>query len=367
MRIAVDGRVLSMLPTGLAQYAAQAIAHMVRQSDHEWLLFAPGPLQIALPADDRLRVESSRWTHPRAFTPWQQLVLPGKLRRAKADLFWSPHHYLPALPAGLPAVCTIHDLVWATYPKDMHAIRRALEARLMPHAIRRAARIVAVSQATAETLYRVIPAARGKTTVVHNGLVALPEPSALPLSRLGIDRPFILFVGSIQPRKNLPRLVRAYFRLPEPLRRRHALVIAGAPGWGADLAAPKRAGSQQVGRVIFTGFVSRETLARLYREASALAMPSLEEGFGLPLLEAMASFTPVLASRNTALAEVAGGAALLVEPTDEASIARGLERLLSDASLRVQLTVRGRQRAGEFTWERTARETLRVFDEALAG
>jgi alpha-1,3-rhamnosyl/mannosyltransferase len=163
----------------------------------------------------------------------------------------------------------------------------------------------------------------------------------------------VLAVGTLEPRKNLPRLIAAWTRLPEELRSAHALALVGPRGWDDEevLAAARAAGVRLLGRV------GDAQLHALYANATAFAYPSLYEGFGLPVLEAMAAGAPVLTSLSSSLPEVAGDAALLVDPRDTAAIAAGLERLLRDAGLRERLRVAGRARAAAFSWERTARET----------
>jgi glycosyltransferase involved in cell wall biosynthesis len=233
----------------------------------------------------------------------------------------------------------------------------AAERLTLPLAARRAAGFVCNSHATRADLVRHFPALADRSAVIPLGVeprFARAVPGAVP-ERYGVPRPYVLAVGTREPRKNLPRLVRAFAGLPADLRERYSLAIAGKPGWGD--AETERLASAQPG-VVLTGYVEDDDLPALYAGAEAFAFPSLAEGFGLPVIEAMAAGTPVLTSNCSSLAEVAGDAARLVDPGDERAVRAGLEELLEDVSLRDRLAHAGRERAAGFTWRRTARETL---------
>jgi len=184
------------------------------------------------------------------------------------------------------------------------------------------------------------------------------------LKRYVIERPYILYVGSLEKRKNLPRLLEAYAYLRETLPG-WKLVIVGGRKWKSDpiYKAVQRLGLEP--HVIFTGFVAEEDLPALYNGADLFVFPSLYEGFGLPVLEAMACGTPVVTSNTSSLPEVAGEAALLVAPTDVKAIAAAMQRVLSEPDLAAELRRRGLERASQFSWERTARETLAVYERVL--
>lgn len=393
MRIAVDGRVLSAPPAGVTHYARCLIDEMARDQSNRWVIIAPGPLSVEIADFPNIEVKTGEILKSFLHIPWQQTFLPLAVVREKPDIFWSPHHFLPPLPGGIPMVVTIHDLVWAVFPRDMRLVRRLAESVLMPAAVRRAARVIAVSNATAGDLLRYIPRSRGKVDVIHEAPVPLMEeapptagagrtdvPGAAPqipgidspidagsgsaVSSIG-GAPYVLFVGSTHRRKNLRGLLRAYARLPEDLKMTYKLVVAGADAWGGDIRKTIRE-CGLAGRVLRTGYVGRAELSALYRGASAFIMPSLMEGFGLPILEAMSCGVPVLTSDCTALSETAGDAALKVNPRSDAEISAGLIRILTDEALRRTLVSRGRARVAEFSWRKAADETLAVFHAALS-
>jgi glycosyltransferase involved in cell wall biosynthesis len=230
---------------------------------------------------------------------------------------------------------------------------------------RSARTIIAISEATKRDLIDFYGTPAGKIEVVHHGVGPDFHPRtqaeiASTLDRLGIRQPYILSVGTVQPRKNFGRLAAATASV-ERAGLPHQLVIAGKRGWLADRVDREMAASGQRDRVQTLGYVAPIDLPALYSGASAFCLPSLYEGFGLPVLEAMASGTPVIASHSSALGEVAGAAAITVDPTNVDAIGDALVRVLADDALAKELRDTGLRRAAEFTWERTARATLEIL------
>ncbi len=265
-------------------------------------------------------------------------------------------------PGAPPAVTMIHDLAFRVRSDDVPWQQRLYLGSLMPAAVRGAAAILCPSEATRRDLLDAYPAPglEQRVAVIREGPgidARVPEAPLPP----GVEAPFLLFVGTIEPRKNLPRLLRAIRRL----RRRRPLpplVVAGRAGWAYGTALDELRADPGV-RLL--GHVDDATLAALYRSATALCLPSVYEGFGLPVLEAMAAGLPALVGNQGSLPELAGDAAVAVDPTDVGSIAEGLARLLDDAELRARLVARGRARARQFTWEAAATGTLQVIRGVL--
>jgi len=273
----------------------------------------------------------------------------------------------------VPLVVTVLDVAVGRFPELFRPWHRTY-GRLALRGVTRAARaVIAISHATKRDLVERLGVPEERITVVPNGVdpayAPVPtdsDPALEVRRRYALPERFILTVGAIEPRKNLRRLFEALRRVAaRPDARDVALIHAGPDGWLAD-DVPHAAHAIANGRVRFLGYVSAPDLAVLYGLAQCLAYPSLWEGFGLPVLEAMACGCPVLTSRVSALPELAGDAALLVEPTSVEEISDGLGRLWSDGSLRALLARRGIERARQFTWERTARETLAVYHAALS-
>jgi len=365
VRVGIDARLLAVPITGIGRYTWQMSRELLAR-DGEFFLYMPGPAVVGDWQAPNVHVRSRGVPGRLGRMLWSQTVLPRQAARDRLDVFWGTAHRLPAgLGAEVARVVTIHDLVWKYAAATMRADSRCAERLLMPRAIRLADRVLAVSQNTAQAVEEVFPFARGKVRVVYPGATPLaPAAARATLAPLGVDRPYFLFVGTLEPRKNLRRLLGAYARLPVAVRDGHRLVIAGGSGWGG-VDASQLAGELGIaGNVVITGYVDDAHLATLYAHARFLAMPSLYEGFGLPLVEAMSCGVPVLASNVSSLPEVAGDAGLLVDPLDEAAIAQGLQRLLTDDDLHQALAARAREAAARFSWAQAARETWQVFEEA---
>lgn len=269
------------------------------------------------------------------------------------DLFHGLNQRLPARRFRR-AVATFHDLFVLTADYSTPEFRRRF-ARQARQAAERADLIIAVSEFTASQVCALLGVDRGRVRVVPHG-VDLPE--RLPARPRD---PWVLHVGAIQKRKNLSRLVRAFTAMPPGWR----LVLAGSCGFGAAEVLEEIARSPRRADIDLTGYVSPERLAELYSQASILAFPSLDEGFGMPVLEAMAYGLPVITSNRSALPEVAGDAAILVDPLDEEQLAWALRELASNQELRLQLAQQGLGRAARFPWRRAVDQTRAVYRELL--
>lgn len=299
---------------------------------------------------------------------WFFGVLPHKIQKSQLEIYWGPGNYLPPfLSKSIARVVTIHDLVWMKYPRTMRLSGYLSDRLLMPASIRKADRIIAVSHSTAQDIKKQFPEVADRVRVVHlaASLSACPLDKPEPLS-VGVNKPYILFVGTLEPRKNLRRLLEAFSLLAEEVRGQYQLVIAGGKGWGGIDVARTAENMGIASRVLVTGYVSNQQLAALYANAYLLAMPSLYEGFGLPILEANAFGVPVLTSFCSSMPEVAGDAAILVDPLNVQEMAEGLNALLSDRHYRDSLAAKAKKNAQRFSWEKAAQQTLVVFKEAMA-
>jgi glycosyltransferase involved in cell wall biosynthesis len=308
--------------------------------------------------------------HARNRVAWvigEQTLLPALAARAGVDLVHSLASTAP-LAGPFRRVVTVHDLIYARYPEAHAGIRDKGMRVLVPAAARRSHRVIADSQSTRTDLLQLLGLSAESVDVVPLGLGAVRRSAALDATqlreRLKLDqRPLLLALSAKRPHKNLAALIRALALIPEP--RRPLLVM---PGYPTDYERELRSSAAAhgvAGDVRFPAWVSDEELEGLWSLAAAFVFPSLYEGFGLPVLEAMARGVPVACSNASSLPEVAGDAALLFDPRSEQGIATAIERLLSDAALAGRLREAGLARAATFTWGRTARLTLEVYARAM--
>lgn len=284
---------------------------------------------------------------------WEQTAAPRIAKRLGVDLWHGPHYTMP-MRVGVPSVVTIHDLTFFDHPElhersKVHFFRRMIKA-----SARRAAVCVCVSRFTEQRL-REVAAPDGQTVVIHHGVDhARFHPGGdasadLALLRArGITPPYLAFIGTIEPRKNVPALVDAFARV-SPQRPDLRLVVAGGDGWGADAVRDAIAASGVSTRVLRAGYLPSEVVPAFLRQAEAAAYPSVEEGFGLPALEALACGVPLVTSRGSAMDELVGDAAVLVDPADVATVAAGLEQAL-EPSTAARMRAAGPRQAAAFTW-----------------
>jgi len=299
------------------------------------------------------------------------MALAVELRLRPVDVLHVQYTAPPFCPA--PVVATIHDLAFEHLPETFTR-RGSFQLKLtVRRTARKAARIATVSEFSRRDIIKTYGLDPEKVVVTWNGVgegyVPEPESADEPAQireRFGIGGDYILAVGSLQPRKNIVRLIRAYAELRN--RRedfRHQLVIVGRRLWLADEIFAEAMRQRWSDDVIMTGYVSDEDLPRLYRSASLFVYPSIFEGFGLPPLEAMACGTPVIAGDTSSLPEVTGGAAMLVDPNDEGAIADAILRIAGDPALCHEMRLKGIEQAKKFSWRETAGKTLRLYRESV--
>jgi len=276
----------------------------------------------------------------------------------EADVLFAPSFFEVALGEKTPQVVTVHDLSHALFPDQRgEQVSRRLTERDRRVASK-AVRIIAVSQATKDELTRLYGVDPAKITVIPEGYNTFFQPVA------GVERqPFFLFVGTVSPRKNLAGLFQAYAQLPPEIREEYRLKVVGAEGWNTNQIFQTYQNLKLEGEVEFLGYQGDEALRTLYNQAAAFLFPSLYEGFGIPILEAMACGCPVITSNISSMPEVAGEAALLVDPSIPQEITEAMMRVATEPKLWAQLHRAGLERVKDFSWEKTARRTLEMLHE----
>lgn len=351
--------------TGTEEYSLNLIRRLLPLgSDHRYRLYfnqppAPGLLPTVMNCEFTIMPFPRLWTHIR---------LSFEMMRRSPDVLFIPAHVLPIIHPRA-SVVTVHDLGYLYYPQAHRLLDRFHLDFSTRYNAQAAIHLIADSQATKRDLvehYGVDPA---KITVVYPGYDSAafrPVRGAAAIeavkTRYGIGSEYILFVGTLQPRKNLTRLIEAYSSLAT---RQLKLVIAGKRGWLYEgiFRQVEELGLER--QVVLTGYVTEEDLPTLLSGARLFVLPSLYEGFGLPVLEALACGTPVVCSNASSLPEVVGDAAILVDPLDVEELAAAMERILGNEALQAELIERGLEQARRFSWERCARKTLAVLEESF--
>jgi len=367
LRVAVDASAIPARLTGAGVYASRVLAALAARGDLELDVFAaPGSAAVLAAPGMRLReVAAARSGRP-ARIAWTQLAAGRAARAAGAQVLHGMHYELP-LRARTAQVVTVHDLTMVTHP-EWHEPSKVWYFRW---AMRRAAavadRVLCVSAATARDATRHLGVPPDRIDVTPLGTELRPasgEAVRDVRARLGLDGPYVLGLGTLEPRKDLPTLVRAFAALAGELP--HTLVLAGLAGWGAGALAEAVRSSGVAGRVRLPGYVPEADKAALFTGADLFVYPSRYEGFGLPVLEAMACGVPVVTTTGGSLPEVAGDGALLVDPGDPGTLAAAMARLLGDRAARDRLARRGRDRAAAQTWDRCAALTADAYRRAAA-
>lgn len=347
---------------GTTRYTFELAKRLPRLApEHEWIYFSSGrpSKNYSLPTT-RYQLVTSPW--PRY---WTQSRLWLDLYKYRPDVLFMPIQQLPYIrPGPMKTVCVVHDLAFHAYPDQFTYKDWALQHIFTAYVAREADHIIAVSAATAHDVAKCYGRTE-KVRVIHHGVdhrrfrpPASEEEKEIAWHTLRqwrpqLKRPYLLYVGQIQPRKNLLRLIEAWEKLPDV-----CLVLAGAHGWLNKSIYDRAKSSSRSHQLLLTGRVPDELLPALYWQAEALVLPSLSEGFGMPLLEAMAAGCPSVTSNTSAMPEVAGGAAVLVDPLSLEDIEQGIRQA---RARRDELARAGIDRAAEFSWDQTAQQTLSLL------
>lgn len=373
MRIGIFVEVVkAKFHTGISRYVKRLVETLVsQQPDVTFYLYyqrLPGEPKLNWLTNNKNVKHRPLWTpvnllseHP---SVWWKYYLPVMLKLEKIDLFHGPNHSIP-LAGNIPTVLTIHDIAYFYMKVHGEGMDRMLKRTTLEN-MSKATKIVAVSQSTANDIIRE-GASPDRTTVIYQGYEPNPgdarETTAIANIPVASLRPYLLFIGTVQPRKNVEYLVDEFARIHTQIP--HNLVIAGAPGDSQSVVEQKIAQFGLTDRVILTGFISDEERHTLYRHADAFLYPSLYEGFGLVILEAMSYGVPVITGNNSSLPEAAGDAGIKVDIQTPGALAKAITDLLQNDTLRNELITKGRSHCHSFGWDESAQQMMALYRDLI--
>ncbi len=376
MRIGIDVTAAITQGGGIGRYTRELIFALTAVDPHNEFHFfsarstASSPVPNPIPQAKNVQLYTAPFDERWLYRLWYRLRLPLPVQwfTGKLDLFHSPDFVLPPVYGRIPTLLTVHDLSFVHYPETFPERLVSYLNRVVPWSVGRATHILADSQATKDDLTAVWQAAPEKVTVLYSGVHARFQPVTEGAKLTAVRQryqlgsaPYILAVGTVQPRKNYQMLIRAF----QPIAQTHPhnLVITGGKGWLMDEMLAEVARQGLHGRVHFPGFVADDDLPTLYSGAALFVFPSLYEGFGLPLLEAMGCGVPVIASNASSLPEVAGEAAIQLSPHDQNAWTTAAYTLLSNPQERTRLVAAGFRQARRFTWEQSAHQLRQLYEQ----
>jgi glycosyltransferase involved in cell wall biosynthesis len=377
MHIAINAHLLahtrSFRRAGVSNYVEALLMHLgqIDQQNRYSVYTTRGLNRDELPLPPNFAIKSSRLPtiNPRVRIPWEQMLAPVLLKAGRADVYHGVLNVAP-LFCPVPSVITIHDLAFISFPQTFRRVNRTYLTWATRVSARRASRILAVSEATKSEIVRLLGIPPERIIVTYDAAESRfspPDPATLAAfrQRAGLPERFILFISTLEPRKNVPTLLDAYAQIAK--RTDAPLIIGGGKGWLYDEIFAKAEQLNLGDRVRFVGYVPGEDLPLWYAAATVFTMPSLYEGFGMPLLEAMCCGTPVITTTSSSLPEVVGDAGITVPPTDATALGEAILRVLNDADLRAEMRERGFRQAQRFSWRTTAEQTLQAYRDAAAG
>jgi len=377
MKIGFDIDSLTIKSGGIGRYAVNLINGIAKVSlnktQNEIFIFFHNSF-------DRSLIEKyphikfvKKYTNIKSNVLRKGIFLPFSIQSIKIDLFHGLDHIgIPFIYKSKTCkyVVTIHDLITLIYPDKFTLKHRLIQNTLLPKVLRKADRIIANSNSTKNDIIRLYPEYESKIKVIYEGIDSKffqrdSKEIERTLKKYNIDYKYFLFLGTIEPRKNIINVIEAFIKLKQEGNVEQKLVITGRKGWLYKEILEKMQKAPFFQDIVFTDFINDEDLPFLYSGADIFLYPSLYEGFGLPVLEAMACGVPVITSNISSLPEVAGDAALLVNPMNVEEIARAVETLKRDRKLREKMRKKALERAKLFSWEKAAKETLKIYEKTI--
>jgi len=366
MRIGIDARPLSYRLTGIGYYLKYLLDEIQKiDTKNRYFLISNAPIFYHTYNPLWTKIEG-RCKKKLLSTLWIQTCGAVSIARLKLDLFWGPRHHLPVLlPKRIKAVITVHDIVHRKFPETMTLPNLIVERLLMRRSLIRSDAIMADSHATAADIEKYYAMDAKNILIIHPGIPKFTQhPDNHNESTHTLPAKYFLFVGTLDPRKNFRRIFKAFERV-DPVQNDVHLVVVGARGWEKNDLFQKLDRHALSSKIHLKGYVPRKQLAQFYKNALCLLFPSLYEGFGFPILEAMYYGTPVITANTSSMPEVAGDAAVLVDPYNIEAIADAMGEVMGNRNLRDRLRQRGRERIKQFDWKQSAVETIRFFESVV--
>jgi len=382
MKIGIDCRTI-LNPekddlVGTTHYTYQLVKHLINlenKEKNEYILFFDKEVakkNITKFSKPWVKINYFPFIQYKKFLPiaYSHFLISAFLKRENLDVWHSPTPYLP-LSYNEPSVITVHNLSIFKFPK-LFPPGQFLNIKIVtPNAIKMSKKIIAVSQSIKQDLIKIFKIPTNKIEVIYNGInkKLFQEPLKSEIEKIKnqykIKENYILFLGTLEPRKNIKTLIEAFELFQKNSTTKYQLVIAGKEGWEAEKIHQKALHSHYKNEIIFTGYINPENLNALFSKAKAFVFPSLHEGFGTPVLEAMAKKIPIITSNVESLPEITAGSVILINPHKKEEISEALELILNNKELKIELTEKGFKRAKEFCWEKCAKETLKVYKMSI--
>jgi len=372
MKIAINTLAMKSFKHGMGRHIGSLVNALLKiDTKNQYLLYVSDLNAKYFEVKDNPRVELKFVPANRALRLlWEHTLLPLDLKREKVDVFYGPCFTVPLFKTCKQVVAVL-DLTWFKHRKKHIWIKQLYFRTLIPLAVRQAEKVIVISQSTKKDLIKILKTPKDKIAVTYLAadlsfkVIEDIERLQSVVKKYNLPDQFILFLGVLEPRKNIPGLIKAFSRLKKNSNLSCKLVIGGGRSYGWKNEEIFRV-IEYLGlgkEVIFTDFVLESDLPALYNLADLFVLPSFYEGFGLPILEAQACGCPVITSNISSMPEVGGDAALFVDPNDVEELASAMRRVLTDDKLRAEMIKKGFENAKHFSWEKTAQETLEVFEE----
>ncbi|MDD5566797.1 MAG: glycosyltransferase family 1 protein [Patescibacteria group bacterium] len=377
MRIGIDCRTILNPKTGeragVGHYSYYLVKNLLAlDKKNEYVLFFDYRFKDPREFQQRnVKIRYFPFSQYKKFLPfsYSHMLITAFLNREKLDIFHSPANVIP-YTYSRPSIVTVHDLAIYRHPEWFPRGQKFSVSILVPHSLQRARRIIGVSQATKNDIVKIFKIPEGKIKVIHEGmkLEKCPGDAKGLGKKYGLPGQYLLYVGTLEPRKNLVRLVSAYHNLIARQKHlvKYKLVLAGHRGWQSDLIFKKIKELGLTNQVAYLNYIPHLDKLALIKNATAFVFPTLYEGFGLPVLEAMCLGTPVITSNVASIPEVAGQAAFLINPRNERELTEAMRKVLNSDSLRQRMSSAGLVQAKKFSWHKCAEETLKVYAEEFA-